>query len=133
MDAIADIHIEATWLTKERFVTEGAAAVAVASGVVLGIRLRFHHHTPEQAAVCLAFHQPAANQLRGNDLRWTTEEGVGQGWEAVLNRAGYGSGLHFSKGAYVQEKRQQFLGVIFRSGYPTLPTLTTLSTSYNLL
>ena len=54
------------------------------SRVVLGIRLRFHHHTPEQAAACLAFHQLAANQLRGNNLRWTAAEGVGQGWESVV-------------------------------------------------
>ena len=59
-------------------------------GIVLGIRLRFHHHTPEQAAVCLAFNQPAANQLRGNDLRWTTKEGVGQ---VTGERGGYGSGF----------------------------------------
>ena len=59
-------------------------------GIVLGIRLRFHHHTPEQAAVCLTFHQPAANQRRGNDLRWSAEEGMGQGWERL---AGYESGL----------------------------------------
>ena len=62
------------------------------SGIVLGIRLRFHHHTPEQAAVCLAFHQPAANQLRGNDLRWAAEEGLGQGCEIVGDGlCGYGS------------------------------------------
>ena len=42
-------------------------------GIVLGIRLRFRH-TPEQAAVVLAFYQPAANQLRSNDLRWTAEK-----------------------------------------------------------
>ena len=64
------------------------------SGIVLGIRLCFHNHAPEQAAVCLAFHQPAANQLRGNDLRWTAEEGVGQGWEILGDGlGGYGSGL----------------------------------------
>ena len=83
VDAITDIHIEATWLTKERFVAWGAATVAVAGGVVLGIRLRFHDHAPQQGAVCLAFHQLAANQLRGNDLRWTAEEGVRQGWEVL--------------------------------------------------
>ena len=59
-------------------------------GIVLGIRLRFHHHTPEQAAVCLVFHQPAANHRRGDDLRWTAEEGVGKGRESV---GGYGSGF----------------------------------------
>ena len=65
-------------------------------GIVLGICLRFHNHAPEQAAVVLAFHQPAANQLRGNDLRWTTEEGVGQGWEMLGDGlGGCGSGLNF--------------------------------------
>ena len=48
------------------------------SGIVLGIRLRFHHHTPEQAAVCLAFHQPAANQLRGNDLSGAGKKALGE-------------------------------------------------------
>ena len=62
-------------------------------GIVLGISLGFHDHAPEQTAVVLAFHQPAANQLRGDDLRWTAEEGVGQGWESV---GGYGSGLKTS-------------------------------------
>ena len=77
VDAVANIDVKPPWLAKERFVAGGAAAIAVASRVVLGIRLCFHHHTPEDAAVYLAFHQPAANQLRGNDLRWTAEEGVG--------------------------------------------------------
>ena len=64
------------------------------SGIILGIRLRFHHHTPEQAAVCLPFHQPTADQLRGNDLRWTAEEVMGQGWEILGDGlGGYGSGL----------------------------------------
>ena len=43
-------------------------------------------------------HQPAANQLRGNDLRLTAEEGVGQGWEILGDGlGGYGSGCwsHF--------------------------------------
>ena len=55
----------------------------MAGGVVLGIRLRFHDDAPEQAAACLAFHQPASNQLRGNDLRWTAEERERQGWEML--------------------------------------------------
>ena len=83
VNAIAHIHIETPRLTKQGFVAGGAAAVAVAGGVVLGIRLRFHHNTPERGAVVLAFHQPAANQHRGNDLCWTAEEGVGQGWEIL--------------------------------------------------
>ena len=90
VNAIAHIHIKTPWLTKLHFVAGGAP---LAGGVVLGLRLRFHHHTPEQAAVVLAFHQPAANQLRGDDLRWTAEEGVGQGWEILgSGLGGYGSG-----------------------------------------
>jgi len=46
--------------------------------LLLGIRLRFHNHGPKQAAVVLMFHQEAANQLRSNGLRWTTEKGVGE-------------------------------------------------------
>jgi len=34
-----------------------AAAVAVAGGLLLGIRLRFHNHAPQQLAIGLAFHQ----------------------------------------------------------------------------
>ena len=59
-------------------------------GIVLGISLGFNDHAPQQTSIRLAFHQPAANQLRGNDLRWTAEEGVG---EVLGGRGGYGSGL----------------------------------------
>ena len=81
VDAIAHIHIETPWLTKERFVAGGAAAITVASGVVLGIRLRFHHHTPEQTAVVLTFHQPATHQVRSDDFCGAAEEGLLQSWE----------------------------------------------------
>ena len=74
VDAIAHIDVKPPRLTKERFVAGGAAAIAVASGVVLGIRLRFHHHTPEQAAVVLGLHQQAADELGGDELRWAGEE-----------------------------------------------------------
>jgi hypothetical protein len=89
VDAVAQIHVKPPWLTKERFVAWGAAAIAVAGGVVLGIRLRFNNHAPQQLATFLAFHQQATNELGGNNLRWAAEEGVGQGWE---ERCGYGSG-----------------------------------------
>ena len=75
------------------------------SGIILGIRLRFHHHTPEQAAVCLAFQQPAANQLRGNDLRWTAEEGVGQSWEIFGDGLG-GDGSDFLPRLILMTARQ---------------------------
>ena len=89
VNAVAHIDVKASWLSKERLVADGAAAIAVAGGVVLGIRLRFQHHTPEQAAVYLPFHQPTANQLRGNDLRWAGEEGLGEG---LGKRGGCGMG-----------------------------------------
>ena len=54
------------------------------SGVVLGIRLGFHHHTPEQAAVLLAFQQQAADELGGDQLRSAGEEGWGRCWEDVV-------------------------------------------------
>jgi hypothetical protein len=90
VNAIAHIHIEAPRLTKERFVAGGAAAVAVAGGLLLGIRLRFHHHAPQQLATFLAFHQQAADEFGGNLLGGAGEEGLGEDLEG---RAGYGSGL----------------------------------------
>jgi hypothetical protein len=50
VDAIAHIDIKPPRLTKERFVAGGAAAIAVAGGLLLGIRLRFHNHAPRQLA-----------------------------------------------------------------------------------
>jgi hypothetical protein len=85
----AHIHIETPRLTKEGFVARGAAAVAVAGGVVLGIRLCFHNHAPKQRAIRLPFHQQAADQLGGNLLGGAGEEGLREGLE---ERAGDGSG-----------------------------------------
>ena len=78
VNAIAHIHIETPWLTKERFVAGAAAAIAVAGGVVLGIRLRFHNHAPQQLAIRLALHQQAADELGGNLLGGAGEERLGQ-------------------------------------------------------
>ena len=64
----------------------------VASGVVLGIRLRFHHHAPQQLARGLAFQQQAADELWGDDFSGAAEEGLGEGWEALGGCGGYGSG-----------------------------------------
>jgi len=71
-------------------ISESAAAVAVAGGVVLRIRLRFHHHAPQQLAIGLAFHQLAADELGGDQLGGAGEEGWG---EVTGGRGGYGSGL----------------------------------------
>ena len=93
VNAIAHIHIKPPRLTKQRFVAGGAAAVAVAGGVALAIRLRFHNHAPQQRTRGLAFHQQAANQLRCNHLCWATEEGVREG---LGKRGGYGSGYRWA-------------------------------------
>ena len=52
-----------------------------------------HHHAPEQAAVPLAFHQQAANEVGGNLLCGAAEEGLGERREILSDgRGGYGSG-----------------------------------------
>jgi len=57
-------------------VAGGAAAVTVAGGLLLVIRLRFHNHAPQQLAIRLALHQQAADQLGGDHLgRATTSAG----------------------------------------------------------
>jgi len=93
VNAVAHIDIKAPRLTKERFIAGGAAAVPVAGGVILGIRLRFHNHAPEQLAIRLAFHQPATNQVGCHQLRWATEEGVR---ERLGKGGGYGSGYRWA-------------------------------------
>jgi len=90
VNAVAQTDIETPRLTKERFVAGSAAAVAVAGGLLLGIRLRFHNHTPQKLATFLAFHHQAADQLGCNLLGGAGEEGLGEGWDG---RGGYRSGL----------------------------------------
>jgi len=68
----------------------GAATVAVAGGLLLPIRLRFHNHAPQQLAIRLPFHQQAADELGGNLLGGAGEEGLG---EVLGEQGGYGSGL----------------------------------------
>jgi len=93
VNAIAHIHIKPPRLTKQRFVAGGAAAVAVADELLLGIRLRLHSHAPQQLATFLEFHQQAAHQLGGNELGGAGEEGWGEGLEGLRGRGGYGSGF----------------------------------------
>ncbi len=93
VNAIAHIHIETPRLAKQGVVARRAAAIAVAGGVVLGIRLRFHNHAAQQVAIGLALHQQAANQLGGDDFGGAGEEGLGESWEVLGGRGGYGSGL----------------------------------------
>jgi len=77
MNAIAHIHVKAPRLTKQDFVAAGAAAVAVAGGLLLGIRLRFHNHAPQKLAIRLALHQQAADEFGCNLLGGAGEEGSG--------------------------------------------------------
>jgi len=90
VNAIAHIHIKPPRLPKQRFVAGGVAVMPVAGGLLLGPRLRFHHHAPQQLAIGLALHQQAADQLGGNELGGAGEEGWG---EVLGERGGYGSGL----------------------------------------
>ena len=57
------------------------------------IRLRFYNHAPQHLARRLAFHQLAADEVGSNLLGGAGEEGLGEGWEALDRRGGYGSGL----------------------------------------
>jgi len=75
VNAIADIDVKAPWLPKQRFIAGGAAAIPVAGGLLLQIRLRFHNHAPQKLATRLAPHQQAADQLRRNLLGGAGEEG----------------------------------------------------------
>jgi len=76
MNAIAHIELKATRLTKQGFVAGGAAAIPVAGGLLLGIRLRFHHHAPQQLATFLALHQQVSDELWGNYVGGAGEEGL---------------------------------------------------------
>jgi len=89
VNAIAHIHIKPPRLTKQGFVAGGAAAIAVAGGLLLGIRLRFHKYAQQQLAIRLPLHQQAADQLRRNLLGRAREEGLGK---VLGGRGGYGSG-----------------------------------------
>ena len=90
--AIAHIHIKQPRLTKQGFVAGGAAAMPVAGGLALAIRLRFHNHPPKQLATCLALHQQAADQLRRHFFCGAAEKGLGERRKVFDGRGGYGSG-----------------------------------------
>jgi len=76
VNAIALIQVKASRLTKQGFVAGGATSAAVAGGLLLGIRLHFHNHTPQQLATFLALHQQAADELRCNLLGGAGEEAL---------------------------------------------------------
>ena len=69
------------------FLWSGAAAVAACGGVVLGIRLRFHHHTPEQAPSAWRFTnlQPISSGATTSAGRRKKAWGRGgKSWEGVV-------------------------------------------------
>ncbi len=103
VNAVAHIHIETPWLTKQRFVAGAAASVAVAGRLLLGIRFRFHNHAPQQLAIHFALHQQAADEVGGNHLGGAGEESLGEGWEGFY---GFGSGLgQLDNGLELQENK----------------------------
>ena len=69
-------------------------------GIVLGIGLCFHNHAPQQTSIRLAFHQPAAHQIGGDQLGRAAEEGVGQGWGVLGDGLGGGYGSGFGGGGW---------------------------------
>jgi len=73
----------------QRFIAGAATTMPVAGGLLLGIRLRFHNHAPQQLAIRLPFHQQAADQLGGDLLGGAGEERLREG---LGERAGDGSG-----------------------------------------
>ena len=50
VNAIAHNHIKPPRLAKQGFFAGGAAAIAVAGGLIMQIPLRFHNHAPQQLA-----------------------------------------------------------------------------------
>ena len=84
VNAIAHIDVKPPRLTKQGFVAGGAAAVAVAGGVGLPIRLRFHNHAPQQLTRGLALHQQAADEFGGNLLAVGQKKFWGRCWESLV-------------------------------------------------
>ena len=86
VNAIAHIDIKPPWLTKQGFVAGAAAAIPVAGGLALAIRLRLHNHAPQQVAIGLAFQQQApmrsgATTSAGRAKKdWGTLGGAGRAW-----------------------------------------------------
>jgi len=81
----------------------------VAGGLLLGIRLRFHNHTPQQLAIRLPFHQQAADELGCNLLGGAGEEGLG---EVLGGRGGYGGGLRLLDDMFNKKKAKENIDAI---------------------
>jgi hypothetical protein len=78
LKAIAQIDIEASLLTKQRFCAAAEAAMPVVSGVGLTVRLRFYNQPLQEFATLLAFHQQAVDQLAGDQFIGAGEESLGE-------------------------------------------------------
>ena len=81
----------------------------MAGGIVLGIRLGFHNHAREKTAVVLAFHQPAANQIRCHNFCRAAEERLRESVEFLSDwLVGCRSGLeHAFKGYKSRNPREK--------------------------
>jgi hypothetical protein len=80
VNGIADIHVEAPSLTKQRLSP-------------CALRLRFHKYAPELLAIGLALDQQAADKVGGNLFCGAGEEGLRKCCEVLGGCGGYGSGL----------------------------------------
>ena len=66
-------------LSTQGFVARGAIAMPVTGGLALAIRLRIHHLAPQQIASGMAFHQQAADELKGDHLGRAAKRKLGGG------------------------------------------------------
>ena len=72
----------------------------MAGGVILGIRLHFHNHAPQQLTRGLVFDQQAADEVGGDLLGGAGEEGLGESWEVVY---GFWSSLKIEQNQAIME------------------------------
>ena len=86
VDSGADIDIKAPRFAEQGVVLRRKAALTVADAIVLLIGRGFNDHAPEQAAVVLAFHQPAAHQIGAHDLSQTGKKLSGSETKSMTDR-----------------------------------------------
>ena len=78
VDAVAQIDLQPPRLAKQGCVAGGAAAMPVAGGLALAIRLRFHNHATQQLPSGVPLHQQAADEVGCDLLGGAGEESLRQ-------------------------------------------------------
>lgn len=73
---------------KQSGVVFDVTSKAMPRGLLWGITLRFHHHTPEQPLIRLASDQVAAYEFRYGNFRLTAKEDAKQYWEIAWDGLG---------------------------------------------